>query len=110
MPLGSEEAQAESLLWFLGNGGGYVNSAGKYDINSAQNVATLKFMSQLVKAGDTQPSPGTTDRKDVWASVRGGQDRHDARLPGGDPDHPGRGQAASPPTTPPPTCRARPAR
>jgi multiple sugar transport system substrate-binding protein len=73
MPLGSEEAQAESLLWFLGNGGGYVNGSGAYDINSPQNVATLKFMSGLVKAGDTQPSPGTTDRKDVWASFAQGR-------------------------------------
>jgi len=73
MPLGSEEAQAESLLWFLGNGGGYLNSAGKYDIDSPQNVATLKFMASLVKAGDTQPSPGTTDRKDVWAQFAAGK-------------------------------------
>ena len=73
MPLGSEEAQAESLLWFLGNGGGYLNSAGKYDIDSAQNVATLKFMASMVKAGDTQPSPGTTDRKDVWAQFAAGK-------------------------------------
>src|SRR5579859_3870486 len=34
MPLGSEEAQGEALLWFLGGGGGYVSSQGKYDINS----------------------------------------------------------------------------
>ena len=73
MPLGSEEAQAESLLWFLGNGGGYLNSAGKYDIDSPQNVATLKFMASMVKAGDTQPSPGTTDRKDVWAQFAAGK-------------------------------------
>jgi multiple sugar transport system substrate-binding protein len=73
MPLGSEEAQAEALLWFLGNGGGYVNAAGKYDINSPQNVATLKFMSQLVKAGDTEPSPGTTDRKDIWQDFAEGR-------------------------------------
>ena len=73
MPLGSEEAQAESLLWFLGNGGGYVNSAGKYDINSAQNVATLKFMSQLVKAGDTQPSPGTHRPQGRLGPVRPGK-------------------------------------
>ena len=73
MPLGSEEAQAEALLWFLGNGGGYVNSAGKYDINSPQNVRALQFMSQLARAGDTQPSPGTTDRKDVWASFAQGR-------------------------------------
>src|SRR5713226_2270162 len=47
MPLGSEEAQAEALLWFLGNGGGYVNSSGGYAIDSAQNVQALQFMSGL---------------------------------------------------------------
>jgi multiple sugar transport system substrate-binding protein len=73
MPLGSEEAQAESLLWFLGNGGGYVNASGQYDIDSPQNVQTLKYMAQLVKAGDTQPTPGTTDRKDVWADFAAGK-------------------------------------
>jgi len=73
MPLGSEEAQAEALLWFLGNGGGYVNSGGNYTINSAQNVQALQFMSGLAKAGDTQPSPGTTDRKDVWAQFAQGR-------------------------------------
>src|SRR5205823_5836766 len=46
MPLGSEEAQAELLLWFLGNGGGYLSAGGKYDINSPQNIATLNFMKQ----------------------------------------------------------------
>src|SRR5215469_8241766 len=54
LPLGSEEAQAELLLWFLGNGGGYVDSSGKYDINSSQNVATLTFLKQLAGAGDTE--------------------------------------------------------
>jgi multiple sugar transport system substrate-binding protein len=73
MPLGSEEAQAEALLWFLGDGGGYLNSSGNYAINSSQNVQALQFMSQLVKAGDTQPSPGTTDRKDVWAEFAQGR-------------------------------------
>jgi multiple sugar transport system substrate-binding protein len=73
MPLGSEEAQAELLLWFLGNGGSYVDSSGKYDINSPQNIATLSFMKQLAAAGDTQPSPGTTDRKDVWANFAAGK-------------------------------------
>jgi multiple sugar transport system substrate-binding protein len=73
MPLGSEEAQAEALLWFLGYGGGYVNSSGNYAINSAQNVQALQFMSNLAKAGDTQPSPGTTDRKDVWAQFAQGK-------------------------------------
>jgi multiple sugar transport system substrate-binding protein len=66
MPLGSEEAQAELLLWFLGNGGGYLSSSGKYAINSPQNIATLTFMKQLAASGDTQPNPGGTDRKTVW--------------------------------------------
>jgi multiple sugar transport system substrate-binding protein len=73
MPLGSEEAQAEALLWFLGDGGGYVNSSGAYTINSSQNVQALQFMSKLASAGDTQPSPGTTDRKDVWGEFAQGK-------------------------------------
>ena len=73
MPLGSEEAQAELLLWFLGNGGGYLSSGGKYDINSPQNVATLNFMKQMAASGDTQPNPGGTDRKTVWAQFAQGK-------------------------------------
>src|SRR5215471_7985094 len=73
MPLGSEEAQAELLLWFLGNGGGYLSSSGKYAINSPQNIATLNFMKQLAASGDTQPNPGGTDRKTVWAQFAQGK-------------------------------------
>src|SRR6266581_1644067 len=73
MPLGSEEAQAELLLWFLGNGGGYLSSGGKYDINSPQNIATLNFMKQMAASGDTQPNPGGTDRKTVWAQFAQGK-------------------------------------
>jgi len=73
MPLGSEEAQAELLLWFLGNGGGYLSAGGKYDINSPQNIATLNFMKQLAASGDTQPNPGGTDRKTVWAQFAQGK-------------------------------------
>jgi multiple sugar transport system substrate-binding protein len=73
MPLGSEEAQAELLLWFLGANGGYVDSSGKYAINSAANISALTFMKQLAAAGDTQPNPGGTDRKDVWADFAQGK-------------------------------------
>jgi multiple sugar transport system substrate-binding protein len=73
MPLGSEEAQAELLLWFLGNGGGYLNASGQYAINSPQNVATLDFMKQMAASGDTQPNPGGTDRKTVWADFAQGK-------------------------------------
>jgi multiple sugar transport system substrate-binding protein len=73
MPLGSEEAQAELLLWMLGDGGGYVSSSGQYTIDSKANVTALAFMKQLAAAGDTQPNPGGTDRKDVWAQFAAGK-------------------------------------
>lgn len=73
LPLGSEEAQAESLLWMLGNNGGYQTSSGKYDINSAANVETFKFLNTLVKAGDTEPNPGTQNRTDLWKQFAQGQ-------------------------------------
>jgi multiple sugar transport system substrate-binding protein len=65
LPLGSEEAQAESLLWMLGDGGGY-QTAGKYTINSPANVQAFAFLKGLVSAGDTEPDPGTVDRTDLW--------------------------------------------
>jgi multiple sugar transport system substrate-binding protein len=66
MPLGSEEAQAEALLWFLGNGGGYQDDGGNWTINSSQNAAALQFMAGMVKDGDTEPNPGTKNRTDLW--------------------------------------------
>lgn len=66
LPLGSEEAQAESLLWFLGNGGGLTDESGKYAINSAQNIATYQYLQGLVKAGATEPDPATKNRTDLW--------------------------------------------
>jgi multiple sugar transport system substrate-binding protein len=73
LPLGSEEAQAESLLWMLGNGGNYTDSSGKFTINSAQNVATFQFLKQLVAAGDTEPNPGTKNRTDLWQQFAQGK-------------------------------------
>ncbi|HEX3983861.1 MAG TPA: extracellular solute-binding protein [Acidisoma sp.] len=73
MPLGPEEAQAETLLWFLGNGGGYQSADGKWTINSPQNVETLEFMTKLVKAGDTEPNPGTKNRAAILEQFAQGQ-------------------------------------
>ena len=72
LPLGSEEAQAESLLWMLGDGGGY-QTAGKYTINSAPNVAAFTFLKGLVAAGDTEPNPGTVDRTALWQEFAQGK-------------------------------------
>jgi multiple sugar transport system substrate-binding protein len=66
LPLGPEEAQAESLLWFLGDGGNYQSVAGKWTINSPQNVSAFTFLKGLVAAGDTEPHPGTQDRTPLW--------------------------------------------
>jgi multiple sugar transport system substrate-binding protein len=65
LPLGNEEAQAESLLWMLGDGGGY-QTAGKYTIDSPANVTAFTFLKGMVAAGDTEPNPGTVDRTKLW--------------------------------------------
>jgi multiple sugar transport system substrate-binding protein len=66
LPLGSEEAQAETLLWTLGNGGGFTDKSGAYTIDSPQNVETFNFLKDLVKSGATEPNPGTKNRTDLW--------------------------------------------
>ena len=65
LPLGNEEAQAESLLWMLGDGGGY-ETAGKYTIDSPANITAFNFLKGMVAAGDTEPNPGTVDRTNLW--------------------------------------------
>jgi multiple sugar transport system substrate-binding protein len=72
LPLGSEEAQAESLLWMLGDGGGY-QTAGKYTIDSAANVSAFTFLKGMVAAGDTEPNPGTVDRTPLWEQFAAGK-------------------------------------
>jgi len=72
LPLGAEEAQAESLLWMLGDGGGY-QTGGKYTINSAANVAAFTYLKGLVSAGDTEPNPGTVNRTDLWKEFAEGK-------------------------------------
>jgi multiple sugar transport system substrate-binding protein len=72
MPLGTEEAQAESYMWMLGAGGGYVNSGGTYTINSAANITAFTEMNALVKAGDTEANPGTVNRATLWSDFAAG--------------------------------------
>lgn len=61
LPLGSEEAQAETGIWFWGGGGGY-GDASTIDINNAKNVEAMQFVQDLVNAKGTQPDAGSTDR------------------------------------------------
>jgi multiple sugar transport system substrate-binding protein len=73
LPLGSEEAQGESLLWMLGNGGNYKDASGKWTIDSAQNVETFDFLKQLTSSGATEPNPGNKNRTDLWKQFAQGQ-------------------------------------
>ena len=73
MPLGSEEAQAEALLWFLGDSGGYLNSSGAYAINSAQNVHALDFIEPAGQGQRYPAEPGQHGPQDVWASFAQGR-------------------------------------
>ena len=73
LPLGPEEAQGETLLWFLGNGGGFQTASGQWDINSQPNVETFQFLQKLVSSGDTEPHPGTQNRTTLWKEFAQGQ-------------------------------------
>ncbi|CBG73390.1 MULTISPECIES: ABC transporter substrate-binding protein [Streptomyces] len=58
VPLGPEEAEAETLMWLLAGDGGYTDSTNRYDIASPANVATLTWLKEnLVGEGLTGPVP-----------------------------------------------------
>ncbi|HLR97476.1 MAG TPA: extracellular solute-binding protein [Jiangellaceae bacterium] len=61
MPLGSEEAQAETAIFFFGGGGTY-GDENEITLNTPENVEAAQFMQEMIEAGVTQPDPGATDR------------------------------------------------
>ena len=61
MPLGSEEAQAETAIWFYGAGGGY-GDAKTLTIDSAENVTGATEMQKIINQGFTEANPGSTNR------------------------------------------------
>ncbi|MEU2059572.1 extracellular solute-binding protein [Streptomyces sp. NPDC013455] len=78
LPLGPEEAQAETMQWLLsgGNGGsGYTDDIGTYTIDSAQNIATFSWLKdELVGKGLTGPvAPGKLNRATAFAAFADGQ-------------------------------------
>ncbi|MGV0098305.1 extracellular solute-binding protein [Streptomyces californicus] len=75
LPLGEEEAQAETLMWLLSGGGGYTDDVGAYDIDSAENVATFRWMrDNLVGKGLTGPvAPGKLDRERAFKAFTAGK-------------------------------------
>jgi multiple sugar transport system substrate-binding protein len=61
MPLGNEEAQAETSIWVFGNGGDWGNSE-ELTIDTPENVEAVEFMQKMIQEGATQPDAGATDR------------------------------------------------
>ncbi|EGX60345.1 solute-binding protein [Streptomyces zinciresistens K42] len=76
LPLGPEEAQAETMQWLLSGGGGYTDpQLGTYSIDSAANVTTLNWLkNDLVGKGLTGPvAPGRLNRADAFAAFADGE-------------------------------------
>jgi multiple sugar transport system substrate-binding protein len=74
LPLGPEEAQAETMQWLLSGGGGYTDDIGTYGLDSAQNVDTFTWLKDdLVDKGLTGPvAPGKLNRADAFAAFANG--------------------------------------
>lgn len=74
LPLGSEEAQGETMQWLLGGGGGYTDDIGTYTLDSRQNIATFTWLKdELVGKGLTGPvAPAKLNRADAFAAFAAG--------------------------------------
>ncbi|WP_405582884.1 extracellular solute-binding protein [Streptomyces sp. NBC_01190] len=75
LPLGTEEAQAEALLWMLGSSGGYTDTAGNYTFDSNANVEALTWVKKnLVDKGLIQSTPpAKTNRRDIFDDFLAGK-------------------------------------
>lgn len=74
LPLGPEEAQGESMIWELGNGGGPTGKDGKYSIDSQANIDTFGWLKgNLVEPGLSYANPASTDRKTAFADFAAGK-------------------------------------
>ncbi|MEV0172891.1 extracellular solute-binding protein [Streptomyces sp. NPDC050803] len=75
LPLGPEEAQAETMQWLLSGGGGYTDTdVGTYDVDSSENVATFTWLKdELVDKDLTGPvAPASLNRADAFEAFTDG--------------------------------------
>jgi multiple sugar transport system substrate-binding protein len=74
LPLGPEEAQAETMQWMLSGGGGYTDTVGTYGIDSPENIETFTWLKdELVGRGLTGPvAPGKLNRAAAFAAFADG--------------------------------------
>ncbi|MFD4242083.1 extracellular solute-binding protein [Streptomyces sp. NPDC058525] len=75
LPLGREEAQAETMMWMLAGGGGYTDNEEQYSIDSTENVKALEFLrDKMVGQGLTGPvEPGKLDRQAAFDAFTRGE-------------------------------------
>lgn len=75
LPLGPEEAQAETMNWLLSAGESYTVGGGSYDINSARNIQTVSWVkTNLVDRKLTGPvAPAKLNRKMAFAAFARGE-------------------------------------
>ncbi|MGW0842087.1 extracellular solute-binding protein [Streptomyces sp. NPDC002787] len=75
LPLGPEEAQAETMQWLLSGGAGYTDNVGTYRIDSEENVRTFTWLKdELVDKGLTGPTaPAELNRADAFAAFARGE-------------------------------------
>lgn len=75
LPLGSEEAQAETMQWLLSGGGGYTDDVGTYRLDSDDNVRTFTWLKdKLVDKGLTGPTaPADLNRADAFDAFARGE-------------------------------------
>ncbi|MGA5896727.1 ABC transporter substrate-binding protein [Streptomyces venetus] len=75
LPLGPEEAQAETMQWMLSGGGGYTDSVDSYGIDSPENIDTFSWLKDdLVGKGLTGPvAPGELNRAAAFAAFAKGE-------------------------------------
>ncbi|WP_455907227.1 extracellular solute-binding protein [Streptomyces niveus] len=76
LPLGAEEAQAETMMWMLSGGGGYTDPVdGSYAVDADANITTFEWLQkELVGKGLTgSVPPGELDRADAFKAFTSGK-------------------------------------
>ncbi|WP_374213990.1 extracellular solute-binding protein [Streptomyces sp. A3M-1-3] len=75
LPLGNEEAQAETMMWLLSGGGGYTDLDDAYTIDSPENIKTLTWLkNDLVGEDLTGPvAPGKLNRQEAFDAFSRGE-------------------------------------
>ncbi|MEU6853993.1 extracellular solute-binding protein [Actinacidiphila alni] len=87
LPLGPQEAEAETMMWMLGDDGGYTDSVGSYSLDSVRNVDAFSWLKKnLVEPGLVGPKdPAKTSVSDAFSDFLAGRtgmlDGHLTLLP-----------------------------